>query len=266
MVHEYSESRRHLCNWHHAMVDSGDSQDVDKFEQQAYNRAKEATWLAKEEEKAVYMAKAAASTRAAATLAKATLAKKPRHSISPRTHNHTPVQRSSRIQKRKLDETNPSPAPDAPPHKAAAAATATGNNPKVHNVSLPKGNEQSKTIMESSTSETATGNKATTKATERPEPKSGEAEGYFQWDKEERDFFMSYGALVSASLSEHAKIVSGEKYHHYYSDGRPASLCRISGCFSQNGGVQKQYLCIGHYAMAEAALATKSATKSVTRT
>ena len=73
---------------------------------------------------------------------------------------------------------------------------------------------------------------------------------YFDAEKERR-FFRRRGAIVAASISQRSEIISGQKYHHFYEDGRPTGLCRISSCFQPNCGSLQQFLCVRHYNMIE---------------
>ena len=66
----------------------------------------------------------------------------------------------------------------------------------------------------------------------------------------ERDYFLSKGLVVTASMDERAKIKShGQKL---YEDGRPFAMCRISNCFTKSNASQSRfYLCPRHYNMIE---------------
>ena len=67
----------------------------------------------------------------------------------------------------------------------------------------------------------------------------------------ERDFFLQRGAIVSASMDERQNLPKSNHGTRFFDDGRPYTLCRISGCFSRNGGEKNQRLCQRHYTMIE---------------
>ena len=69
----------------------------------------------------------------------------------------------------------------------------------------------------------------------------------------ERDFFLQRGAIIiiSASIDERHNLPKSNHGRRFFDDGRPYTLCRISGCFTNHQAAKNHYLCIRHYKMIE---------------
>ena len=87
--------------------------------------------------------------------------------------------------------------------------------------------------------------------------------GYTIDAAKEKDFFLQRGAIVSASIDERQNLPKSNHGRRFFDDGRPYTLCRISGCFTHH---KNQCLCYRHYKMIEGytacdAIASKNTSK-----
>ena len=83
-------------------------------------------------------------------------------------------------------------------------------------------------------------------------------------------FFLQRGAIVSASIGEQNKLQSCGQGRKYFGDGRPFTLCRISGCFTNHQAAKNHYFCRRHYPMIEGytacdAIASKNSSKEISQ-